>query len=372
MAPPRKLPSGKWQVRIKDPLTGKYTASNFSRLADAKRFQDETTADKLTGKYVDPRAGKMTLQQFYDGWVALQVWAPTTRKQADIGMARSELGQVALSAITETHGAQWVQRMMKEGLAPSTITQRIKVVSKILRAAVKQKKLAGNPFEDLVLPRIRRPQQAMIIPTIPEVTRILMCADPLMYLAVCLGAFVGLRIGEVAGLQAGDINFSDRTIDITRQVQEGVIRAPKHGSERTVYPPDDLLQLLGWHKAQLSPAKPQWLFPGRDFGKPLSENTLSVYWAKLREEASLPEMPFRSLRHFYASGLIAGGCDVVAVQHALGHTSATITLNTYSHLWPDARDKTRAAAANLMKPAVQDQSDSGGTAKIIQLRDQGE
>lgn len=54
------------------------------------------------------------------------------------------------------------------------------------------------------------------------------------------------------------------------------------------------------------------------------------------------------LRHFYASGLIAAGCDVVTVQHALGHSSPSITLNTYSHLWPKAEDRTRNAAAGLM------------------------
>jgi len=57
------------------------------------------------------------------------------------------------------------------------------------------------------------------------------------------------------------------------------------------------------------------------------------------------------LRHFYASGLIAAGCDVVTVQHALGHATPTITLDTYSHLWPKAEDRTRAAAASLWVPA---------------------
>ena len=49
-----------------------------------------------------------------------------------------------------------------------------------------------------------------------------------------------------------------------------------------------------------------------------------------------------------ATGLIAVGCDVVTVQHAVGHSSASITLNVYSHLWPKAEDRTRAAAAHLM------------------------
>ena len=54
------------------------------------------------------------------------------------------------------------------------------------------------------------------------------------------------------------------------------------------------------------------------------------------------------LRHFFASGLIASGCDVVTVQRALGHASATPTLNTYGRLWPDAEDRARAATDGLM------------------------
>lgn len=63
------------------------------------------------------------------------------------------------------------------------------------------------------------------------------------------------------------------------------------------------------------------------------------------------------LRHFYASGLIAAGCDVVTVQRALGHAKATTTLNTYAQLWPTAEDRTRKAAARIiagvLRPADQ-------------------
>jgi integrase len=53
------------------------------------------------------------------------------------------------------------------------------------------------------------------------------------------------------------------------------------------------------------------------------------------------------LRHYFASGLIAAGCDVVTVQRAMGHSSATTTLSTYEHLWPTVENKTRAAASGL-------------------------
>ena len=46
------------------------------------------------------------------------------------------------------------------------------------------------------------------------------------------------------------------------------------------------------------------------------------------------------------------GCDVVTVQRASGHSSAAITLTTYSHLWPDANDRTRKAASGLMEQSL--------------------
>jgi integrase len=63
------------------------------------------------------------------------------------------------------------------------------------------------------------------------------------------------------------------------------------------------------------------------------------------------------LRHFYASGLIAAGCDVVTVQRAMGHKSARVTLNTYSHRWPKAEDRTRKAAAGLFADAISGAAD---------------
>lgn len=52
-------------------------------------------------------------------------------------------------------------------------------------------------------------------------------------------------------------------------------------------------------------------------------------------------------RHYFASGLIAAGCDVVTVQRAMGHASATTTLSTHAHLWPTVEDGTRAAASGV-------------------------
>jgi len=89
-------------------------------------------------------------------------------------------------------------------------------------------------------------------------------------------------------------------------------------------------------------------------GRPLHNNAVTYRWRQTRKAAGTPSIRLHDLRHFYASGLIAAGCDVVTVQRALGHSSATTTLNTYSHLWPTAEDRTRAAAGELWTAALAD------------------
>jgi integrase len=68
--------------------------------------------------------------------------------------------------------------------------------------------------------------------------------------------------------------------------------------------------------------------------------------------------------HTFASALISAGCSVKAVQSALGHESAAVTLDTYGHLWPSDEDKTRAAIDAFLggsdsTPRVRSVSDAG-------------
>jgi integrase len=57
---------------------------------------------------------------------------------------------------------------------------------------------------------------------------------------------------------------------------------------------------------------------------------------------------YHDLRHFYASLLIASGANVKVVQARLRHASATTTLDTYSHLWPDSDESTRTAVEAVL------------------------
>jgi integrase len=108
------------------------------------------------------------------------------------------------------------------------------------------------------LPRVRRPEVAMTLPTAVQVRALLAAAPDEWGAFVALCAFAGLRLGEVAALQVGDIDFLRRTLAVARQVQRAdggtvEIRPPKYDSERTVYLAGGLVEILSVHIAAHCP-----------------------------------------------------------------------------------------------------------------------
>jgi integrase len=149
---------------------------------------------------------------------------------------------------------------------------------------------------------------------------------------------------------------------VSRQVQRAnggdvELRAPKYGSERTVYAPDGLVNLLSEHVRLYGPTANRvgGCSPAR-VSHPLHQNSVGYWWRRARGKASL-DFRLHDLRRFYASGLIHAGCDVVTVQRASGHSSATVALSTYSRLWPKAEDRTRKAAAAMFAASVDTTAD---------------
>lgn len=142
-----------------------------------------------------------------------------------------------------------------------------------------------------------------------------------------------------------------RQIQGTRADNNTVV-APKYDSGRTVDAPPALIEMISHHIATVgTEGDEKWLFSDV-WGHRLNRSSAGHQWRRTREKAGLGTFTLHDLRHFYASGLIADGCDVVTVQRALGHSSASITLDIYSHFWIDAGDRTRKAAAGLMAAAL--------------------
>jgi integrase len=348
----------RWYARYRDPA-GQQRTKTFDRKVDAEKYLVTVEGSKLTNSYIDPRAGVATFGQYFTEWSARQVWTPGTVRAMDLAVRTTTFAAVRLRDLRPSHLETWVKAMQVKGLAPGTIRTRFNNVRSVLRAATRDRLIASDPSSDVRLPRIRSREASMTIPTTAQVGALLATADPAFRPFIALCAFAGLRLGEAAAVQIGDVDFLRRTLAVQRQVQRASgkaieIRAPKYGSERTVYLPDELVQLLAQHLETMPSREPaSWLFVGEASGPP-HQNTVGHRWRLTCAAAGVTGIRLHDLRHFFASGLIAEGCDVVTVQRALGHKSATTTLTTYSHLWPSAEDRTRAASGRLLSAALAD------------------
>jgi integrase len=354
MASIKKRPDGKWRARYRDE-EGRERARHFDRKIDATNWLAQKQTEVATGTHVDPDAGKVTLRSFYGEWAPRQVWATNTATAMELAVRSCTFADTELRKVRRSHVESWVKQM-SVSLQPGTIRTRVNNVRSVLRAAARDRVIAQDPSAGVVLPRLRRAEHAMRIPSPEEVGQVLRAATADFAPFVALCAFAGLRLGETAAVQVNDIDFLRRKLHVQRQVQRangGLIELtpPKHGSERAVFLPDELLQLLSTHVAIGTYGDEGWLFTG-GAGLPPHQNTVGHRWRRALKTAQVEPFRLHDLRHFYASGLIAQGCDVVTVQRALGHAKATTTLSTYSHLWPSAEDRTRTAAGALMQTAL--------------------
>jgi integrase len=349
-----KRPNGMWRSRYRDEA-GREHSRHFARKVDAQQWIDDVTALVVTGAYVDPRAGLITFREFFDQWAARQVWVHGTTETMKYTVACTTFLDTPMRAIRPSHIEAWVKSMTAAGLAPGTVTARFNSMRAVFRAAHRDKVIASDPTTGVTLPRKRRAEIAMTIPTPADVGTILAAAEVWFQPFIGLCAFAGLRLGEAAAIKLEDIDFLRRTLTVTRQVQRvpaGIeFRPPKYGSERLVYLPDALVSMLAEHVRTIGVRPDGWLFVGTGDGPP-HKDQVSYWWRKTLTASGLSAVKLHDLRHFYASGLIAHGCDVVTVQRALGHSSATTTLNTYSHLWPTAEDRTRKASEAMMKTST--------------------
>ena len=147
-------------------------------------------------------------------------------------------------------------------------------------------------------------------------------------LALSLALDAGLRRGEIAGLQWGDVDLAAGYLHIRRQRQRTngsiIIKTPKSAAGcRDVAISPDLLPILKRHY-QLIP---------RAFVIPQAPEYAGRCWSALQRDSLLLSDHYRlhDLRHTYGSRLILKGANLRAVQYVMGHASLEVTTRVYSH-----------------------------------------
>jgi len=159
-----KREDGRWRARYRDE-NGRDHARHFRRRQDAQRWLDEVTTAVTLGQYVDPKAGRVTFTSFYRDWATRQVWESTTEKAMDLSARTVTFGDVPMNKLRRSHLERWVKIMTDARLKPGTIRTRTNNVRSVLRAAVRDRVIALDPSQCLVLPRVGKPDLRATAPT---------------------------------------------------------------------------------------------------------------------------------------------------------------------------------------------------------------
>lgn len=349
MASISRIPNGKWRARYRTSPGGPQTSRVFDRKTDAQRWLDTTTASLIRGDYVAPRDARLSVTAWCSSWLA----GYATRRASTVRSARTHtaritahFGDTPLSAVKPSDVKAFNVAMRQQGYATSTVYATYQRLSQVMDDAVHDGLIPRNPCSRRTSPGMGR--QVAYVATTEQVWALHDAMPEHLRSAVLLGAFVGLRVAEVCGLRAADVDFMRGVVTPAVQYPAEVLKT--EASRWPVPIPRDLALMLS------ASLRGPYVVSDPAGGSVSPRGVERALQAARGDVVGLPEgFRFHDLRHYFASLLIASGLDVKTVQARLRHGSAKTTLDTYGHLWPDTDEASRAAvgAALSARPEAQ-------------------
>ena len=247
-------------------------------------------------------------------------------------------GVVPLGRITQLDVRAWVAQLDSKGLAPVTVQKAYQTLSKVLRAAVDAGLIAESPCRNVALPRIEREEMRFLNPA--EIAALAEVIDPRYRALVIFDAYCGLRLGELAALRRGRLDLLRRQVRVAEVAVEVrgrlLFGAPKtKSSRRTVPVPGFVAGALQEHLALFcDPAPEALVFAGADGGVLRANGWRARQWKKAISAAGVDPLRPHDLRHTAVSLWIAAGASPKQVATWAGHTSVSVVLDRYGHLFP--------------------------------------
>jgi integrase len=361
-----------------------YVADGGVNLATGKRrqlkrggFPTKAAAEQALAELVDQTAkgmtahdGRQTVGQFLESWLAEKErngLRPTTvksyRQHLDQYLVPG-LGRLRLQELRPGH----VEQMLATVSKPATKGKRavgatsVRRVHATLRSALSTAKrrrlISYNPAVDVELPAVSRPkvrpwEAADLGAFLDAVAR-----DPLSAAFETIAA-TGTRRGEALGLRWSDVDLARGRAVIRQQLlqldgdqppcaycgerHKGCVFGPvktSSGENRVIDLDAGVIGVLMEHRLRQDAEREAWgsaysdhgLVFAREDGTPMKPETVTKRFKALQAEHSLRAIRLHDLRHGRASLLLASGTDIALVSKLLGHSSISLTADTYSHL----------------------------------------
>jgi integrase len=352
----------------RDPVTKKprHIYETFKRKGDADKRLNELVRRRENGMLFAP--SRDSLGSYLENWLR-DIVKPNLSPRTVEGyesiinkhIIPAKVGKIPLTQLKPPDIQGYYSDKLQSGLSNRTVLHHAMCLHGALRNAVKTGLVPFNICDATTPPKaVKKEMQIMnekemqIFLELARNTRY----HTLFYLAL----FTGMRRGELLGLKWSDIDLLGMQISVNRSLYqlangEIIITKPKtNKSRRLISLTPSTCEVIrdeyAKQKATQESLAAQWnedsfVFSEWD-GKHLLPNTISHAWQKLAKKAGMKGVRLHDSRHSHATLMLKAGIHPKIVSERLGHSSITITLDTYSHVVPGLQQ----AAANKFDELV--------------------
>ncbi|MFW8622477.1 tyrosine-type recombinase/integrase [Corynebacterium glutamicum] len=356
----------RWLGRYRD-HAGKEHAKNFSTEKEAKAWVAEQERALRRNEWIDPVDAATTLGQVAQSWMDEATREETISARKTLIRNLGPLEDMPVSVIKSSDILAWRKKLLTgrdwlDGsvLSEATTANTVGQLMSVLKRAQHDRMILAVPIVRVPKSAPARSVSRQDLLTEEEVQRAATAvatgkghykARPWLRSMILVAAGSGLRVSEVCALRPEDVNFLRHTITVSRQMGRGGVAMPpkSQASLRTIPVPRWVTaEIVEWLQAHpVGESGWVWTRPTGKPDRPFDRSAVTHGLLPAIKAHDLRPHTFHDYRHFYASALIGAGVPVNAVQSAMGHASASITLDTYSHLWKDSDELVRGALDSL-------------------------
>ena len=366
----RKRKDGRWEGRI---VVGHKKDGSPMHKSVFGRTQKEVL--KLLHQMIDlycdvdlTEECRMTVGEWMDKW--LDEYVSFTLRESTVygyremieNQIKRFIGKKPLTSLTTTEVQKFYNIIKRKGrfnphplngyeLSDTMVRKVHMVLHQAMEVAVEERFIVRNPTEGTTIPKKNYAEKQVLCDSQLERFMEAIKREPYWNDFFYVEVMTGLRRGEICGLKWSDVNFNDRTLTIKRSVSKkssGGIRIgeTKTGAgTRTMVLPPSVITLLE-EKEQIT----QWIFPHTmNPEEPLHPDTAYRKLKTILKREGLPLIRFHDLRHTFATQAMQGGVDAKTLSGILGHTDASFTLDTYTHMTTDMQKNASRIVNNMMQ-----------------------
>ena len=237
-------------------------------------------------------------------------------------------------------------------LSDSSIRRVHMMLHQAMDAAVQERIIVKNPTVGTVIPKANYAPKNILTETQLQKFLDVVRQDTVWSDFFYTELTTGMRRGEICGLKWQDFDEKTGRLQIHRAVTSrkgGGVKVGETKTEkgtRSIQLPPSTVEIL---KARKQKSYSEWIFHNPTVPElPLSPETAYRRMKTLLRYAELPSIRFHDLRHTFATHALTSGVDAKTLSGILGHTNASFTLDTYTHMTTEMQKKASGIVGNFL------------------------